>query len=131
MDATALSSSVLTLVGGGGTSLPGMRNTSEGMQAVAGNTLRRMIRAVTKNRLMATTDGTVVTCVVQSISIATVMNVGLDSTAFPRRVDHRLPERGVSKLVGTLPPPEGHSSHEGSQHRVGEHFARRPIAGCQ
>lgn len=49
---------------------------SEGMQAVAGNSLRRMIGAVTNNRFLAITVGTIVTCVVQSSSITTVLVVG-------------------------------------------------------
>ena len=49
---------------------------SEGMQAVAGNSLRRLIGAVTNNRFLAIIVGVVVTCVVQSSSITTVMVVG-------------------------------------------------------
>lgn len=53
-----------------------MKNMSDGMQAVAGNSLRRMIGAVTSNRIAATIVGIVVTCVVQSSSVTTVMVVG-------------------------------------------------------
>lgn len=49
---------------------------SEGMQAVAGRSLRRIISAVTNNRIFATICGVIVTCVVQSSSITTVMVVG-------------------------------------------------------
>lgn len=77
MDATIFSNLIFTLVGGLGIFLLGMKNMSEGMQAVAGKNLRRMIGAVTSNRLSATAVGTVVTCVVQSSSITTVMIVGL------------------------------------------------------
>ncbi|MBA3314237.1 MAG: Na/Pi cotransporter family protein [Planctomycetaceae bacterium] len=64
------------LVGGLGIFLLGMKNMSDGMQAVAGPSLRRMIGAVTDNRFLATAVGTVVTCVVQSSSITTVMVIG-------------------------------------------------------
>lgn len=67
---------ILELVGGLGIFLLGMKNMSEGMQAVAGNSLRRMIGAVTNNRILAATVGVVVTCIVQSSSITTVMVVG-------------------------------------------------------
>jgi len=77
MDATFLTSLLFTLVGGLGIFLLGMKNMSEGMQAVAGKGLRRMIGAVTNNRLLATGVGTGVTCVVQSSSVTTVMIVGL------------------------------------------------------
>ncbi|CAL1125519.1 unnamed protein product [Cladocopium goreaui] len=63
-------------MGGLGLFLLGMKYLSEGMQAVAGASLRRMIVAVTDNRFMATLVGTIVTCVVQSSSITTVMVVG-------------------------------------------------------
>lgn len=49
---------------------------SDGMQAVAGNSLRRIIGAITTNRFLALTCGVLVTCIVQSSSITTVMVVG-------------------------------------------------------
>ena len=65
------------VIGGLGIFLIGMRNMSDGMQAVAGRRMRRMINAVTDNRLMATGVGTAVTCLVQSSTITTVIVVGL------------------------------------------------------
>jgi phosphate:Na+ symporter len=53
-----------------------MKHMSDGMQAVAGSSLRRLIGAVTNNRLAATVVGTLVTCIVQSSSVTTVMVVG-------------------------------------------------------
>lgn len=53
-----------------------MKSMSEGMQAVAGQSLRRIIAMVTNNRLLAVGAGTLVTCVVQSSSVTTVMTVG-------------------------------------------------------
>lgn len=76
MELTALTKLVFELIGGLGIFLLGMKHMSEGMQAVAGSSLRRMIGAVTDNRFLATTVGVVVTCVVQSSSITTVMVVG-------------------------------------------------------
>lgn len=67
---------LFSLVGGLGIFLLGMKNMSDGMQAVAGTGLRRMIGAVTDNRFLATAVGTGVTCVVQSSSVTTVMVVG-------------------------------------------------------
>jgi phosphate:Na+ symporter len=64
------------LVGGLGLFLLGMKNLSEGMQTMAGSSLRKLIGAVTNNRLLATAVGTLVTCIVQSSSITTVMVVG-------------------------------------------------------
>jgi len=64
------------LVGGLGIFLLGMKYMSEGMQVVAGSSLRRLIGTVTGNRFFAVIVGVVVTCVVQSSSITTVMVVG-------------------------------------------------------
>ncbi len=70
------------IIGGLCIFLLGMRYMSDGMQAVAGNRLRRMIAAVTDNRISACVTGTVVTCLIQSSSVTAVMaismvNVGL------------------------------------------------------
>jgi phosphate:Na+ symporter len=67
---------VFGLAGGLGIFLLGMKYMSEGMQAVAGDSLRRLISSVTNNRLMATCVGVVVTMLIQSSSITTVMVVG-------------------------------------------------------
>lgn len=77
MDTSALVKLLCELIGGLGIFLLGMKNMSEGMQAVAGSSLRRMIAAVTNNRILATMVGVVVTCVVQSSSVTTVLVVGL------------------------------------------------------
>ena len=76
MDISAFFNLACGIVGGLGLFLLGMKNMSEGMQAVAGASLRRMISAVTNNRIAATIVGVFVTCVVQSSSITTVMVVG-------------------------------------------------------
>jgi len=68
---------LFSVIGGLGIFLIGMRNMSDGIQAVAGSRLRRMINAVTDNRFMAIGVGTGVTCLVQSSSITTVIVVGL------------------------------------------------------
>lgn len=73
---------ILTVLGGLGIFLLGMKNLSEGLQAVAGNGLRRMISVVTDNRLMATGVGVLVTMLVQSSSITTVMVVGFVNSGF-------------------------------------------------
>ncbi len=76
MDLSALSQLAFELIGGLGIFLLGMKYMSEGMQAVAGNSLRQLIGAVTGNRFFAIIAGVIVTCVVQSSSITTVMVVG-------------------------------------------------------
>lgn len=64
------------VVGGLGVFLLGMKHMSEGLQAVAGNRLRKMVGAVTNNRVMGVMIGMLVTCLVQSSSVTTVMVVG-------------------------------------------------------
>ncbi len=76
MTLSALTHLIFDLIGGLGIFLLGMKNMSDGMQAVAGSSLRRMIGTVTGNRLFAIIVGAVVTCIVQSSSITTVMVVG-------------------------------------------------------
>jgi phosphate:Na+ symporter len=73
---------MMTVVGGLGIFLLGMKNMSEGLQAIAGAGLRRMISAVTDNRLMAASVGVLVTMLVQSSSITTVMVVGFVNSGF-------------------------------------------------
>lgn len=68
---------LLAAVGGLGIFMLGMKYMSEGMQAVAGNSLRRMISYVTDNRVAATGTGTGVTLLVQSSTVTTVIVVGL------------------------------------------------------
>lgn len=70
-------SMVFGIVGGLGLFLLGMKNISEGMQAVAGERLRRMIGAVTNNRLIACGIGAAITVLIQSSSVTTVMVVGM------------------------------------------------------
>lgn len=76
MEISALIQLACELIGGLGLFLLGMKHMSDGMQAVAGNSLRRMISIVTNNRVFAMIAGVFVTCVVQSSSITTVMVVG-------------------------------------------------------
>jgi len=76
LDLDALVKLLFGLLGGLGIFLLGMKNMSDGMQAVAGASLRLLIGYVTNNRFLATIVGVVVTCVVQSSSVTTVMVVG-------------------------------------------------------
>ncbi len=70
---------IFNIIGGLAIFLLGMKNMSEGMQAVAGDGLRRMINAVTNNRFKACGMGVLVTSIVQSSSVTTVMVVGFVS----------------------------------------------------
>lgn len=65
-----------TLIGGLGIFLLGMKYMSQGLQSIAGASLKRLIGAVTNNRLLATVVGFLVTVLVQSSSVTTVMTVG-------------------------------------------------------
>ena len=68
---------LVAVIGGLGIFLFGMKNMSEGMQAVAGNRMRVLINAVTNNRFMACGVGLVITLLIQSSSVTTVMVVGM------------------------------------------------------
>ena len=72
---------LLTVLGGLGVFLLGMKHLSEGLQAAAGNGLRTFMRRATGHRIVGVTTGVVSTIIVQSSSIITVMLVGFVSTA--------------------------------------------------
>lgn len=76
MDAGLFFKIASQVVGGLGVFLLGMKHMSEGLQAVAGNRLRKMIGAATNNRVMGVMVGLLITCLVQSSSVTTVMAVG-------------------------------------------------------
>jgi phosphate:Na+ symporter len=68
---------LVAVIGGLGVFLFGMKNMSEGMQAVAGNRMRALINAVTNNRFVACLVGLTITMMIQSSSVTTVMVVGM------------------------------------------------------
>jgi len=65
------------VIGGLGLFLLGMKQMSEGMQAVAGERLRKLISMVTDNRIIACGVGASITGLIQSSSITTVMVIGM------------------------------------------------------
>lgn len=73
--------SFLTVLGGLGIFLLGMKHLSEGLQATAGGGLRKFMANATRHRLVGVFSGVVSTIIVQSSSIITVMLVGFVSTA--------------------------------------------------
>ncbi len=70
----------VTVAGGLGAFLLGMKHLSEGLQAVAGAGLRRFMALATTRRLAGVGTGIVSTILVQSSSIITVMLVGFVSS---------------------------------------------------
>ncbi len=64
------------LIGGLGLFLFGMRTMSEGLQKVAGDRMRKILAALTNNRIVGTFVGLAVTAIIQSSSATTVMVVG-------------------------------------------------------
>ena len=77
MEQHLVSQIFIGVIGGLGLFLLGMKQMSDGMQAVAGERLRKLIRAVTDNRLIACGVGASITGIVQSSSVTTVMVVGM------------------------------------------------------
>jgi phosphate:Na+ symporter len=67
---------IYTLLGGLGIFFFGMKFMSDGLQAVAGDVIRKIINSLTSNRIMAVGVGLLVTCIIQSSSVTTVMVVG-------------------------------------------------------
>lgn len=72
---------LVTVAGGLGLFLLGMKHLSEGLQATAGGGLRKFMTHATSHRLVGVGTGIFSTVLVQSSSIITVMLVGFVSTA--------------------------------------------------
>ncbi|MDD3409603.1 MAG: Na/Pi cotransporter family protein [Eubacteriales bacterium] len=67
---------VLSLLGGLGLFLFGIKTMGEGLEKAAGHRMQRLLEALTRNRLMGVLVGALVTGVIQSSSATTVMVVG-------------------------------------------------------
>jgi len=68
---------LLTLLGGLGLFIYGMKLMGEGLEKAAGNRLKNILELLTRNRVLGVIVGTVVTAIIQSSSATTVMVVGL------------------------------------------------------
>jgi phosphate:Na+ symporter len=68
---------IIAVIGGLGLFLLGMKNMSEGMQAIAGDKIRKLINTVTDNRFVACGVGATITALIQSSSVTTVTVVGM------------------------------------------------------
>lgn len=67
---------IFGLLGGLGMFLFGMKTMSEGLQKIAGDRMRKILAALTNNRIIGTLVGIAITAIVQSSSATTVMVVG-------------------------------------------------------
>lgn len=67
---------VLGLLGGLALFLYGMQMMSSGLEAAAGNKMKRILERLTSNRFLGVAVGAVITAVIQSSSATTVMVVG-------------------------------------------------------
>ncbi|EDM29541.1 hypothetical protein LNTAR_17363 [Lentisphaera araneosa HTCC2155] len=76
LDSKIIQKMVFSLLGGLGIFLLGMRFMSDGIQKVAGPSLKKCIKMVTNNRVLACIAGVFLTVLVQSSSVTTVMAVG-------------------------------------------------------
>lgn len=76
-DDVSLWKEVLSAAGGLGIFLLGMKQISEGLQAVAGSRMRKLVAAATTNRVVGVLTGGIVTAIIQASAVTTVMVVGL------------------------------------------------------
>ena len=67
---------ILGSISGLGLFLFGMKMMADGLQKVAGNRLKSIVKSLTKNKLIGVCVGTVVTMIIQSSSATSVMVVG-------------------------------------------------------
>ena len=75
----------LTLIGGVGLFLYGMKVMSEGLQKIAGDRMRSVLSAMTRNRFMGVLTGIVITVLMQSSSASTVMVVSFVNAGLRNR----------------------------------------------
>lgn len=68
---------IYSFFGGLGIFFYGMKSLSDGLQAVAGELIQKIINSLTTNRFLAVLVGMGVTSIVQSSSVTTVMVVGM------------------------------------------------------
>ncbi len=76
MTALLSQSLIFGLIGGLGMFLYGMKIMSEGLQKIAGERMRKILAALTNNRIVGALVGLAVTAIIQSSSATTVMVVG-------------------------------------------------------
>ena len=67
---------ILSMAGGLGLFLFGIRTMGDGLENAAGAKLKRMLEVLTGNRFLAVLGGFVVTAIIQSSTATTVMVVG-------------------------------------------------------
>lgn len=67
---------VLSLMGGLGLFLFGMKIMGDGLEKAAGNRMKKILEMATSNRLLAVLTGLAITAIIQSSSATTVMVVG-------------------------------------------------------
>ncbi|WP_321492125.1 Na/Pi cotransporter family protein [uncultured Desulfobacter sp.] len=70
---------LIETLGGLGLFILGMKTMTEGLQATAGQKIRRVLEAISSNRIMGCLTGAGVTAMVQSSSATTVMLIGFVS----------------------------------------------------
>ena len=70
---------LIETLGGLGLFIMGMKTMTEGLQATAGQKIRRILEAISSNRIMGCLTGAGVTAMVQSSSATTVMLIGFVS----------------------------------------------------
>ncbi|CAA0104105.1 Uncharacterised protein [BD1-7 clade bacterium] len=73
------SSMIIMLAGGLALFLFGLEQVTQSVKAVAGDKLRHMLKALTRNRFAGALTGAIVTAVIQSSSVTTVLVVGFVS----------------------------------------------------
>lgn len=67
---------IISLLGGLGLFIYGMKIMGDGLENAAGEGLKNILEKVTKNPIIAVVVGAIVTAVIQSSSATTVMVVG-------------------------------------------------------
>ncbi|HMB01630.1 MAG TPA: Na/Pi cotransporter family protein [Spirochaetota bacterium] len=88
----ATSIQILSLLGGLGIFLYGIRLLSDNLQKIAGNKIKTIIHYMTTNRVMGVLTGLLVTCIIQSSSATTVFIVSFVNAGL----------MNITQAVGTI-----------------------------
>ena len=90
----------LKLIGSLALFLYGMKIMSEGLQKLAGDKLRTILSAMTKNRVMGVLTGVLITALIQSSSATTVMVVSFVNAGLLSLV------QSIGVIMGPISEPQ-------------------------
>ena len=115
---------VMGILGGLALFLYGMELMSDGLKQAAGEKMKLVLAALSKNRFLGVLTGTITTAIIQSSSVTTVLLVGFAIPAWANRVNDVPPDEEATVVHVIAKQFEWHSHYAGADGR----FGRRDIS---